>query len=166
MNKLIISERETNSHLFFLRGVFSNFQPCTNLVVREITFPTTEHAFMWLKAMHFKDEASARKILLTTDPAKAKLVGRGVVGFNVEEWSKVCFDYMLEVNQAKYTQNPELARHLLNTGNKTLVETNGKDVIWGIGLFAQDDRVLNEKTWKGKNFLGQVLMQVRQELRG
>ena len=164
MTRLIISERETNTHLFFLRGVFSNFQLCEELEVRGMPFMTTEHAFMWLKAKHFKDERSATKILTAMNPSDAKLIGRGVVGFNVEEWSQVCFDYMLEVNRAKYSQNPDLALHLVKTGNKILAETNGKDVIWGIGLYADNDKVLNEKTWKGKNLLGQVLMKVRQEL--
>lgn len=79
MRKLIISERETDTHLFFLRGVFSNFQLCEELEVRGIPFMTTEHAFMWLKAKHFKDERSATKILTAINPSDAKLIGRGVL---------------------------------------------------------------------------------------
>ena len=166
MKNLIISERETSTHLFFLRGVFSNFQRCTNLKVRNVTFSTTEHAFMWLKAKHFKDNDAAQKILSSHNPAEAKLIGRSVRGFNVDEWAKVCYEYMLEVNRAKYQQNPVYAQYLLNTGTKILAETNGKDVIWGIGLYADNDRVLKESTWAGKNYLGKVLMQVRDELQG
>ena len=40
--------------------------------------------------------------------------------------------------------------------------TNGKDTIWGIGLYANDDDVLDESKWKGRNLLGEVLMQIRQ----
>lgn len=161
---VIISEAETSTHLFFLRGVFSNFQTCNNLRVDGINFTTTEHAFMWLKAKHFKDEQSAAEILNARSPADAKKIGRGVRGFNVEEWSKVCFQYMLKVNRIKYNSNQWLADLLLDTGNKTLVETNGKDVIWGIGLYATNSDIYNEFKWKGKNYLGQVLMQVRKEL--
>ena len=44
-------------------------------------------------------------------------------------------------------------------------ETNPKDTRWGIGLSAEDDRVLDESQWQGENLLGKVLMQVRQELK-
>lgn len=158
------AERETDTHIFFLRGLFSNFEACSKLIVRDVSFKTTEHAFMWLKALHFKDNKTANEILLAATPGEAKKLGRGVVGFNVKEWSAVCYAYMLEVNLAKYTQNIAYANVLLST-TKTLVETNGKDTIWGIGLFSKDDRVLNEATWQGTNLLGKVLMEVRTLLR-
>ena len=44
-------------------------------------------------------------------------------------------------------------------------ETNSLDSRWGIGLYAEDDRVLDESQWQGENLLGKVLMQVRQELK-
>ena len=44
-------------------------------------------------------------------------------------------------------------------------EANPKDTRWGIGLSAEDDRVLDESQWQGENLLGKVLMQVRQELK-
>ena len=161
---LIISERETQSHLYFLRGVFSNFQTC-NITHKGLIFPTTEHAFMWEKAQHFGDTQAAQEILNTKTPADAKAIGRRVKNFNVAEWSKVSEQYMFDVNLAKYQQNPHLAKYLLSTGDKTLTETNGKDKLWGIGLYASDDRVLDESKWRGENRLGKVLMRVRQTLR-
>ena len=35
------------------------------------------------------------------------------------------------------------------------------DRVWGIGLYASDDRVLDEDKWKGRNLLGNVLMDIR-----
>lgn len=160
----VLSERETQSHLYFLRGVFSNFQTCS-IVYKGLTFPTTEHAFMWEKARHFGDTQSCMEILNAASPADAKGIGRKVKGFVPDVWDKVSEGYMYSVNFAKYNQNPVLAKHLLSTGNKTLTETNGKDQIWGIGLYASDDRVLNEAKWQGQNRLGKVLMRVRQVLR-
>jgi hypothetical protein len=43
---MIVHERLTNTHLFFLRGVFSNFQHCPSLIIDEIKFANTEQAFM------------------------------------------------------------------------------------------------------------------------
>lgn len=72
---------------------------------------------------------------------------------------------MYEVNLAKYSQFDDYKSVLLSTGEKQLVEVNGKDTIWGIGLYANDPRVLDEKQWRGQNLLGKVLMRVREELK-
>lgn len=160
----IISERETPTHVYFLRGAFSNFQVC-QLTYKGLVFPTTEHAFMWEKARHFGDTQAMQEILNARTPADAKAIGRRVKNFNAAEWDKVSEQYMFEVNLAKYRQNFNLAQYLLATGDKTLVETNAKDQIWGVGLYASDNRVLDESKWLGQNRLGKVLMRVRQILR-
>ncbi len=162
---LIISERETQTHLYFLRGVFSNFQTC-NITHKGLIFPTTEHAFMWEKAQHFGDTQAAQEILNTKTPADAKAIGRRVKNFNVAEWSKVSEQYMFDVNLAKYQQNPQLAKYLLSTEMKTLVEANGKpDLIWSCGLYANNPRIEDSSKWPGKNLLGKVLMEIREKLR-
>ena len=45
---MIISERETDTHLYFLRGVLSNFEKCY-IKHKGHLFATTEQAFMWEK---------------------------------------------------------------------------------------------------------------------
>ena len=161
----ILSERETQTHLYFLRGVFSNFQTCT-VVYKGLTFPTTEHAFMWEKARHFGDTQACMEILSVKSPADAKAIGRRVKNFKPDVWDKVSEGYMYAVNFAKYEQNPVLAQYLLSTGSKTLVEANGKpDLIWSCGLYANDPRIEDSSKWPGKNLLGKVLMRVRQVLR-
>ena len=44
-------------------------------------------------------------------------------------------------------------------------EANGKDNVWGIGMYANNKHILDESKWKGQNLLGEVLMKVRQTLR-
>lgn len=160
---LRLSERETQTHLYFLRGVFSNFQAAA-ITYKGLSFRTTEHAFMWEKARHFGDTQACMEILEARTPADAKAIGRRVKGFKVDEWAKVSEGYMLTVNVAKYTQIPAFAKFLKSTGTKTLVEANGKDQIWGVGLYASDDKILNPNQWRGQNLLGKVLMQVRDQL--
>jgi ribA/ribD-fused uncharacterized protein len=48
----------------------------------------------------------------------------------------------------------------------TLVEASPKDRIGGIGLAADDPRATDRSAWRGKNWLGEALMQVRAELSG
>ena len=161
---MIISERETETHLYFLRGVLSNFEKCY-IKYKGHLFATTEQAFMWEKAVFFNDHESASKILREENPAKAKKLGREVKNFDDSKWSKVCYEIMYLINYEKYFQNTRLKNILLNTGDKMIIEANPKDTRWGVGLSAEDDRVLDESQWQGENLLGKVLMQVRQELK-
>lgn len=159
------SELTTETHVFFLRGVFSNFTSTPMMQYKGHSFQTTEQAFMWAKAQLFGDKDSARLILAEKNPAKAKELGRGVKGFNPTHWDINKEFLMYEVNLAKYSQFDDYKAVLLSTGEKQLVEVNGKDTIWGIGLYANDPRVLDEKQWRGQNLLGKVLMRVREELK-
>ena len=161
---MIISERETDTHLYFLRGVLSNFEKCY-IKYRGHLFATTEQAFMWEKAVFFNDHESASKILKEENPAKAKKLGREVKNFDDSKWSEVCYEIMYKINYEKYSQNTRLKNILLNTGDKMIIEANPRDTRWAIGLSAEDDRVLDESQWQGENLLGKVLMQVRQELK-
>ena len=159
------SELETSTHVYFLHGVFSNFTSTPMMQYKGHSFQTTEQAFMWAKAQLFGDKDSARLILAEKNPAKAKELGRGVKGFNPTHWDINKEFLMYEVNLAKYSQFDDYKSVLLSTGEKRLVEVNGKDTIWGIGLYANDPRVLDEKQWRGQNLLGKVLMRVREELK-
>ena len=162
---MIISERETDTHLYFLRGVLSNFEKCY-IKYKGHLFATTEQAFMWEKAVFFNDHESASKILKEENPAKAKKLGREVKNFDDSKWSKVCYEIMYLINYEKYFQNTRLKNILLNTGDKILVEANGApDNRWSCGLYADNDKILNESNWTGTNYLGQILMQIRQELK-
>lgn len=161
---MIISERETDTHLYFLRGVLSNFEKCY-IKYRGHLFATTEQAFMWEKAVFFNDHESASKILKEENPAKAKKLGREVKNFDDSKWSKVCYEIMYLINYEKYFQNTRLKNILLNTGDKILVEANPRDTRWAIGLSAEDDRVLDESQWQGENLLGKVLMELRKDLK-
>ena len=161
---MIISERETDTHLYFLRGVLSNFEKCY-IKYRGYLFATTEQAFMWEKAIFFNDHESASKILKEENPAKAKKLGREVKNFDDSKWSEVCYEIMYKINYEKYFQNTRLKNILLNTADKVLVETNFRDIRWGIGLSADNDRVLDESQWQGENLLGKVLMKVRKKLK-
>lgn len=55
---------------------------------------------------------------------------------------------------AKFEQNPEIAKILLETGDEELIENTTKDHYWGIG-----------STGTGLNMLGKILMETREKLR-
>lgn len=156
-------ERITDSHIYFWGSELSNWYMCT-FQYKGHTFYNSEQAYMWEKALYFNDDSTANKILQEPDPKKNKKLGREVINFNADEWSKVCFDIMVNVNVAKYSSSLTLKTLLLGTKPKTLVEASPLDNIWGIGLHWENDLVLDEKNWKGQNLLGKALMEVRNKL--
>ena len=68
---------------------------------------------------------------------------------------------MFQGNYAKFTQNPDLLKTLIDTIGTTLVEASPYDKVWGIGLAEDDPKALNRETWEGTNWLGEVLTDLR-----
>lgn len=138
-----------------------------------VTFSSSEQYFMYVKAYHFKDNATMKKILKPGYEAHDyKRFGREVKNYNDEAWNKVRFDAMKQACRLKYTQNPDLRTILLNTEDAILVEASPYDKIWGVGLakfsgsyMKPDSTWKNPLKWRGLNLLGFALMDVREELK-
>ena len=120
---------------------------------------------MWEKAVFFGDTETAALILKTPSPNQNKKLGRKVKNFNAEKWLRDGYEVMIAVNMAKFSQNSRLKAILLSTGDKILVEASPYDQIWGIGLYHDNDKVLDIRNWRGMNLLGKALMEVREKLR-
>lgn len=71
------------------------------------------------------------------------------------DWDDVKVGLMDSALRAKFGQNLDLQGMLLATGDAELIEDSTHDPFWGIGRDGQ-----------GANWLGRLLMKVRQELRG
>ena len=146
--------------------VFSNWLPSRfRDPMTDIVYENAEQYMMARKALTFKDNEMHTKILKTPDPKKVKALGRKVSNFDAKVWDAECYGAVLDGNRLKFTQNPELRRIILNTGSHPLAEASPRDRIWGIGLGAQQARQCDPSSWPGKNLLGRVLMQLREELR-
>jgi ribA/ribD-fused uncharacterized protein len=157
-------ERITDKYVFFWGSEFSNWFEC-KFTYKNLTFFNSEQAFMWEKAIYFGDTETAALILKTPSPNQNKKLGRKIKNFKTDVWLKEGYAIMIAINTAKFSQNSKLKTILLSTENKILVEASPHDTIWGIGLYHEDDKVLDEKNWKGQNLLGKALMCVRDEIR-
>jgi ribA/ribD-fused uncharacterized protein len=93
-------------------------------------------------------------------PRDARRLGREVPGFSEAIWSVAARPIVAEGNYAKFTQHPALLERLLATTGTTLVEASPTDRVWGIGLEAKDPRALKRSSWRGTNWLGEVLTDV------
>ena len=64
----------------------------------------------------------------------------------------------------QFSQNYKIKRQLFETFPKVLVEASPFDKIWGIGLAKGDCEAWNQDKWRGKNLLGFIITEVRDEL--
>lgn len=131
-------------------GEFSNFAAFP-IKLQGKVWPTSEHYF---QAQKFAGTEHAETIRQTRSPMIAARMGRDRKKPLRRDWAAVKDNIMREAVRAKFTQHPELTELLLATGDAVLVEHTTNDSYWGDG-----------GDGGGKNMLGQILMQVRDELR-
>lgn len=129
-------------------------------------YTSVEQFMMYHKLMTFRQYELAEKVMKTDDPAKAKSIGRTrFSNFDDKLWTRISSTIVKRAVRAKFEQNPELLNKLLSTGNAVLAECSPFDTIWGIGLAPNDSRICITSEWKGKNKLGRILMNLRDEFR-
>ena len=82
---------------------------------------------------------------------------------NGVSWTKVAWDICLPIIKAKFEQNDTLAKLLLNTGSRVIVESS-YDKLWGTGIPLRSTNCLNSEYWITPGILGELLMKTRDEL--
>ncbi|ECC0871907.1 NADAR family protein [Listeria monocytogenes] len=145
------------------KSCFSQWWICS-FKVGGVEYNCAEQFMMAEKAKLFNDMEMREKILAAKHPKQAKDFGRLIRGFQEDIWLKNRFNIVMRANQAKFSQNEELKKFLMQTRNRILVEASPVDKIWGIGMAADNKNVENPLYWKGLNLLGFALMAVRDEL--
>lgn len=156
----------TKDYVFFWTGkdIYSNFYSYEFAHAGRV-FKWAEQAIMYRKAMLFGAHQIAKEIMKAKTPADCKKLGRSrEIPFDNEIWEKQKLTIFKEILFDKFKNQP-MKDAILSTGDKELVEASPYDKIWGIGLSADDPACLDKTKWKGLNLLGQVLVDVRNELR-
>lgn len=145
-------------------GYLSNWYR-SPFVLDGISFTSAEQYIMYRKCIMFGDTVSADLILKTDDTAKHQEIGRKAKGYIDKVWEGMRQAAAIRGLLAKFTQNEDLKKQLLDTGDAVLVECAYSDKIWacGIGL-DNDDRFYTDR-WRGQNILGFALMEVRSIIR-
>lgn len=148
---------------FFWRGPFSQWHR-SDFIDGGVTYTTAEQYMMAGKARTFGDDETLKKILAETSPKAQKALGREVKNFDEGEWNRVARDIVYRGNFLKFSADQKLKDLLLDTAGTTLVEASPYDKIWGIGLKEDDPKAQSRTTWQGKNWLGEVLTAVRDDM--
>lgn len=96
------------------------------------------------------------KWLISKEKPELGLVSDAIIKYkNVkirQNWEEIKNDIMYKVVYEKFCKNNKLKNLLLDTNNKEIIENSPYDSYWGIAN-------------NGKNILGKILMQVREELK-
>ena len=125
-------------------------------------YNTVEHGFNHGKAVQGKRPDLAKLILEAVTPQDAKRLGKLVP--DNPEFNGRKKEYMEELQYEKYSQNPKLQLRLVQTGNTPLLEATVDD-FFGIGR-PLNVKLLQELTWTGSNYLGEILGNIRSGFAG
>lgn len=127
----------------------SNFYEA-KITYKGLTYGSNEAAFQAQKCMTEEEKTAFTQY----GPGKSKGMGRRVQ--LRPDWEQTKMGIMEEIVRQKFMQHPELAVRLLKTGDKVLVEGNRwGDICWGVDM----------RTGQGENYLGKILMKIREELK-
>ena len=124
-------------------GWMSNFYRA-GLDIEGVHYPTVEHFYQSSKCTDTADWVAIRD---AATPAEAKRLGQ--TASMRWDWERVKVRVMRKALRAKFSQNPALGRMLVATGDAVIHEDSPTDLFWGK---------------LGKDMLGKLLMEVRDEL--
>jgi len=149
-----------------IHGFFGEYRWLSNFWYAEVTldgetYSSTEHAYQAAKTL---DETLRRQFRFKiryegiepseTTPTCGEAKKMGSKLELRSDWEDIKVSVMTDLVRQKFTNNFDLKQKLLDTGDLYLEETNHwGDVFWGVCK------------GKGQNVLGNLLMQIRTELR-
>ena len=131
-------------------GCFSNFSAHPFRLKSKI-WKTSEHYF---QAQKFAETEHEEELRLVDSPMVVAKMGRDRKRPLRKDWEAVKDNIMREALRAKFTQNKDLKNILLETGDTELIEHTANDSYWADG-----------GDGSGKNMLGILLMELREELK-
>ena len=150
-------------------GFHSAHSPLSNVYSCRITidgetYSSTEQYYQWQKYKITGNKVIGQRIMLEKDPLRIKRLGDRVVFNPNAEWPAKEDEVMRTGNMAKYLQNDVPMATLLGADDAVLVEAT-RDGHWGgsCSLWSEDLRKL---TYKGRNKLGKLLMDLRTQFKG
>jgi hypothetical protein len=163
---------EASRHYRYFYDPLSEDGFLSNHFQKEVAFRTvggeccraksSEHLFMYLKALVFGDLGAAESILQAPTPQAAKQAARLIAPFVQFTWDCNKRETMLQALRLKFAFDSAEADALVATHPAILAEAAPSDLVWGIGLSTEEAQA--GAAWRGANVLGHCLMRRRWEL--
>lgn len=145
--------RHMHEPIFFYEHdyyVFSNFSSFM-LTWKGVEYMTSEHAYHSEK---FHDEALKEEIRKQRSAHDAFKLAQEYKSERRADWDDVKVGIMKEILHTKVAQHPYVKKKLIESGERLLVEDSWRDDFWGWG-----------PNKDGKNMLGKLWMEVRDEVK-
>ena len=133
--------------------MLSNFYPCT-IRVFERTFASSEHAHQFMKAMSHGNVNVAKDIIHARNACEAKRLGKRVITEIV--WETERLEVMKQIIRRKYECVPRYRDELMKA-KLTIVL-----VMW---VVQGRSWLVKPENWPGKNIMGNLHMELREEMR-
>jgi ribA/ribD-fused uncharacterized protein len=147
---------DTGAEVFFYEQdhyYLSNFS-AFRLHWEELDFDTSEHAYQWAKFSGTLNANAVCPLILSARSAhEAFKLAERYKDQRRPDWDNVKVDIMRVILCAKVEQHEYVARKLIETGDRILIENSWRDDFWGWG-----------PNRDGKNMLGVLWMQVRAQI--
>ena len=158
------TSKETQDVLGFFGELnpLSNFYNCDFHYQNQV-FHSSEQLIQYNKVKHFNDHITMAQILYANSPLESKRLARDIANYSEENWRMVAKNMCYDGLKEKFLQNPSVAKALMDTKDKTLVECSF-DKIWGNGIPLNDKSCMDKQKWHNIGILGEMLMDIRNEL--
>jgi len=140
-----------------LYGGLSNMCSGYPIIIGEQGFLTSEHLY---QVCRFNEHSDIQKIVQhEKSPMSSKMKSKKYISYTRNDWDDVSVDIMDWCIRMKLKCNwYKFGNLLFSTGNKSIVEDSHKDRFWGC-VFDDNNQLV------GRNILGKLLMNLRDELR-
>lgn len=132
-------------------GELSNFFRC-DFFLDDHKWMTVEHFYQASKFLG--NPCYMEKVRLANTPKIARQLGQSREAEIVKEWDDIKEKVMRKALRAKFLKTGKFKDLLLETGEKCIIEASPYDYYWGCG-----------SDGSGKNRLGELLMELREELK-
>ncbi len=128
-------------------------------------YMSVEQFMLCHKALLFRKTGLAEKIRKMRIPAEVKTIqGYPFSEWDSKVWEKISYNIVKRGVGAKFRKDARIQEELLSTGHELIAACSPTDKKWGIGIGIDDPKKEDVSRWKGKNYLGRILMEVREEI--
>ena len=158
-----MAQAQIDQEIEYFRGykyVLSNFYYC-KLVIDGKKYNSSEKAYQVMKAKFHKNKAIEDELMEAHFVSDVKKISEKIQVS--AEWIDQRVDVMRKILRAKADQSQTYRKKLLNCKGQ-IVEAIRGDLFWSAGLDEKELRELPRERWPGQNVLGQLHMELRDEL--
>ena len=140
----------------------SNFFKC-DIEWGDLILPSAEHVYQVEKAKAHQRPEIVVEIQRATDARSAKAISYKII--TRKGWEEENQVLMMDILRAKFDQHPELRKTLMESGDTVIAECVPNQFMWSTGLSKEAAARTHPEKWPGKNILGEMMVELRQEYR-